>query len=241
MIAHQIGPIASCLVPNIASIVTPVALTITNPGAESGGGTPGWTASIITSGTAQTNGSPRTGSRIFYNAASGAYGTMTQTLSVPSSAYFGVDNNAYNLVFNRWANCQLTGSGGTYMRFDFLDGSSQLIERVDTAYKTVTQNTWTLLTETVLCPPGTRSIKVTLYIRNASGSSSSQKGYIDDMDASLVRVADTAKIDYSTLAAIMGSRLDALAVRQADTYAIFGAPLDRLAVRDARVYFIITP
>jgi hypothetical protein len=144
-------------------------------------------------------------------------------------------------VFNRYANCQLTGSGGSYMRFDFLDASGNLIDRVDTAYKTVTQNTWTLLTETTLCPPGTRSVKVTLYLRNASGTSSSQKGYIDDMDASLVQVANTLNVDQSTAHVLMGAKTDALAVRQADVYAIFGAPVDRVAVRDAVAYFIITP
>lgn len=240
MIAHQIGPIASALVPNIASIVTPVSLNITNPGAESSN--TGWTfTGGMTTGVAQVNGTPRTGSRIFWNQLVGTTGSMSQTLTVPSSAQFGIDNFAYNLIFNRYVNCFVTGNAGTWMQFDFLDASGALIERARTLYRTATQNTWTLQTETVLVPPGTRSIKFTITAQSPLGQGGSQRMYLDDLDASLAQTTNVEAVDFSVTGVVMGSRLDAAAVRQADLYAVLGSRLDRLMVRDARASFIITP
>lgn len=124
------------------------------------------------------------------------------------------------------------------MQFDFLDAIGNVLNRVFTVAKTATQNTWTLLNDKVIVPPGTRSIKIYLWMMNATVN---VKVYVDDMAASLIQLANSVKADLSYSFAIFGNRLDAIGVRDAITYPIFGTRLTAVGVRDAFAYFIVKP
>jgi hypothetical protein len=242
MIAHHIGPIASALVPNIASIVTPVALTIVNPGAESAL-TVGWTgvSAAVSSVATATNGSPRSGSK-FFKAASvgGQVLEMTQTVAIPSSTNFGVDNFAYQLVLDAYLNCQITGANSSAVKILFLDGSGNIISgSITPKVQAGTQNTWVLNTTTIVVPPLTRSIKFTFSFYTSSGNTNAI--YMDDIAANLVQVPNYPRIDAANNFIVMGNRVDALAIREAPTYYVLGPQQNRLGIRDAVAYYIITP
>lgn len=238
MIGHHIGPLASGF--QLAALLASLALTINNPGAESSG--TGWTfTGGASTTTTQTNGAPRTGSRFFYNGASGLVSSMSQTITIPTAGQFGVDNFAYNFVFDRYSNCQTTGQSGSWMQIDFLDAAGRILDRKITVYRTCTQNTWTLQTETMPIPPGTRSVKFNIFMQSIGFTALSSKVYLDDLAATFVQAANTPKVDYSRSAVIMGSRVNALALREAQTYAVLGVQTKRLNLRDATAYFIVKP
>lgn len=238
MIAHHIGPIASALIPNPSGIFTPVDLTIVNPGAESGNAS--WTRAptALVTVSSGTNATPRSGTLMF-SSGSAKSGSWSQTISIPPTAYYGVDNFAYQLSVDRYVNCNVTGSGYTFLQLDFKDASGNILDRVMTNGKTGTQATWMLINEKVIVPPGTRTI--VFYLWMITPASTTNKVFVDDLSASLIQVANTAKVDLSSSVAIFGTRLDAVTVRDSMTYPVFGASLTQVAVRDATCYFIITP
>lgn len=238
MIAHQIGPIASALVPNLTGIFTPVTLTIVNPGAENG--TTSWARSstsllVVASG---TNATPRTETQMF-SSGTASSGSWSQTIPIPVEAYYGVDNFAYQLSVNRYVNCNVTGQGVSYLQFDFKDASGNIFNRVMTNGRSGTQATWTLLNEKIVVPPGTRTI--VFYLWMTTPNATSNKVYVDDLSASLIQVANTAKVDLASSVAIFGTSLSRLVVRDAIAYPVFGSSLSRLVVRDAVSYFIVKP
>jgi len=165
----------------------PYALTITNPGAETGD-TTGWTddTSTLVVRTTDTGVTPRTGTYYFCATADGATSKCHQTITLPTEILTDVDTGGYLVTFGAYQNGISADSDTGGLGLVALDGADAVLDSVVLAESHIT-TAWTQKGLSLILPTGTRKVSIELYGTRATGPQLSV--YWDDLTASVAAVA----------------------------------------------------
>lgn len=226
-----------------SGLLVTTALTVINPGAELGS-ISGWAHSSMANFTAGVNSiTPRTGSYFFWGGliVGGTLKYLSQTLTVPGSAYAGVDAGAYNLKFSKWISANSTTLYSISCVIFFYDGSGNMI-----GFHTSQQHfpaaplTWEedVVSSTPKVPVGTRTISVEIDMQ---GSGTNMYIGVDDISATLTIHNAEVQVETANAAAVMGSSVSGVSVVDSTASAILGNNLAGVTVSDAVTFFILTP
>lgn len=151
------------------------AVTITNPGAESG--MTGWTNSGMASGVPSV--APRTGAAAFTGgttASTSAY----QDVAVPAGAISAVDIGAA-VFYASWWQAGFTDADTGNVEFAMYDASSNLLGTDPGPGMFDGTGTWTQRTRSINLPIGTRTVRMTMKATRVSGTNND--AYFDDFTA----------------------------------------------------------
>jgi hypothetical protein len=160
----------------------PYALTLTNPGAETGD-TTGWTADAgsLAAQTTQGGVNPRSGS-YFFTAYQSAAMEVHQDIALDASLLADVDANLLRLTFSAWQAGYSADADTGRLRVKFYDEGSTLLAIADTATYDGGAS-WVQKTIETFVPPGTRTIRLVLIATRVSGTYCD--AYFDDLEAHL--------------------------------------------------------
>jgi hypothetical protein len=160
----------------------PYALTLTNPGAETGD-TTGWTADAgsLAAQTTQGGVNPRSGS-YFFTAYQSAAMEVHQDIALDASLLADVDANLLRLTFSAWQAGYSADADTGRLRVKFYDEGSTLLAIADTATYDGGAS-WVQKTIETFVPPGTRTIRLVMIATRVSGTYCD--AYFDDLEAHL--------------------------------------------------------
>lgn len=163
----------------------PYALTVTNPGAETGDAT-GWTNELGTLSAISDDGggtTPRTGSYFFW-AGSSVFCQAYQDIAIPVDAQADVDAGLVSLHSTFYQSGFVDADSGA-MGWWYLDGSGRRIGHfISYGFYNASPNEWVQRTSTDFVFPGTRTIRI--YLLSARTSGSGNDCYYDDISLELV-------------------------------------------------------
>jgi hypothetical protein len=163
----------------------PYALTITNPGAETGN-TSGWTNVTSTFGvrTTGTGGlASHSGGWYFIATANGATAENYQDIALDSSLYTDIDAGILRLRFEGWHAGSNSDTDNGRLTVKFLDVSSAAIGGERAQPSLHTGAAWVKRTLLVLVPPNTRTIRIGTKGTRVTGTA--LDSYWDDFAAQL--------------------------------------------------------
>jgi len=192
------------------------AVTIMNPGGESGGLT-GWTTVSGTwaSSTGAVGITPRTGSRFIYGTAAG--GILQQDCAVDSGGEADIDAGRAELTVSVWVATAVSNNDRALFQIYFLDGSDNLIGQHPTEgnweieSKSISPGTtWAEINETYRVSPGTRKVRIELVSINTSGGV--DVGF-DDIAMTIAQAADRAEGDFPLALPMRNTGFDFMSTR----------------------------
>jgi hypothetical protein len=163
----------------------PYALTITNPGAETGN-TSGWTdvTSALGVRTTGTGGlASHSGGWYFIATASGASAECYQDIALDSSLYSDIDAGLLRIRFDGWHAGSGSDSDNGKLTITFLDVSSAAIGGERAQDNIHTGAAWVKRTLLVLVPPNTRTVRLGMKGTRTGGTA--LDSYWDDLAAQL--------------------------------------------------------
>lgn len=174
--------------PAIGTPTSPVAVTLTNPGAESGS-LAGWTVDATGFGLRTSSPAPHTGSYYFTGGASAAAGSevaIYQDVALPSTLHAQIDNGRGQVRLGFWSTAKSPHDDLAAARLQFLDGSGNPIgDPVDGSGRW--SSSWTSRSLSALLPPQTRSVRIRL------------RAIRDDGDTSIAALFDDVSLTYEPL------------------------------------------
>ena len=162
------------------------ALSITNPGAETGD-TTGWTVVsgfVAYTGAAGVSGA-HSGTHYFYGAIAGATGRMYQDIALPAASLALCDAGSLDVELTWWQASFAVGDDEGRAGLEWLDSEGGSLG-TDYASWAIPGTTWTERTHSPTIPAGTRTIRVALEANRLGGSNCN--AYFDDLT---LRVADS--------------------------------------------------
>ena len=171
----------------------PYALTLTNPGAETGDLT-GWTVDTGAL-SAAVSANARTGTHAFYPGATASF-TAHQDVTLPSDVLSDVDAGLVRVEAAAWQWDTISGTDSAYIGIECLDGSSTVLASATSTPISDAQQVWMQRSLNLPVPDGTRTIRYKLGGTRTGGST--LDCLFDDLTLQLTSEPDT--LDLSTLA-----------------------------------------
>ena len=181
----------------------PIALTITNPGAEAGDNS-GWTSIAIGAKTygpapGATTAEKNSGTYGFWaspTAATNAAVWFGQSVALPAETWPDIDDGALELTFSAWMKCVVVvvAEPGTILVDFFTEGGTLLMTRPLSYFS---GTSWTQRTGVVRVPPLARTVRLSARARETFGGASIDF-YIDDFAMSLGLAADDSALLWSS-------------------------------------------
>jgi hypothetical protein len=157
----------------------PLALTLTNPGAETGDAT-GW-SSLFGSGPKISSGSARTGTYRFVGSADQEEAMWGQTITVPAAVETDIDNGRIEMLAEVYLNSFSSDTDSVCLIVDCFTSGDVYLGAVWNDLKNL--DSWTLETISMWVPPTTRKIRIGARSLRITGTEAS--GWLDDFAITL--------------------------------------------------------
>lgn len=187
--------------------VYPLALTVVNPGFETGTapGT-GWVTVNGTPGFGTTNPlpDPRGGSRYLIVSTGGGAGTyrVRQDIAVPAAAYTDIDAGALSATTRcLWANFA-AGNDIGFVELAFLDSGGAVLSTATSPNFADAPKTWTAQAFTAAVPASSRTLRLILAGTWVTGTAIDS--YFDAVEAELIQNTPPAAVVAQSYAELVG-------------------------------------